>query len=89
MPFKAPWSTRCSTTSHEQIVSAIELKLYASKNMQCQFSIGVSTLHSPESPRQAQEVARSSLAPRQTREGGGNKPKLNVRWSDFLVVRCE
>ena len=33
MPFKAPWSTRCSTTSHEQIVSAIELKLYASKNM--------------------------------------------------------
>ena len=34
MPSKPPWSTRCSTTStHEQIVSAVELKLYASKNM--------------------------------------------------------
>jgi hypothetical protein len=72
----------------EQIVSALESKLDALKedvNEYWRLDAAFARIRR----RQALEIARSSLAARVKREGGGgNKLKLNVRWSDFLIVCC-
>ena len=87
MPPSAPLPVRCSTAfADEQIVSALELKLHTLKQDVNEYWRLDATSRSP-SP--GVEIARCSLAARrQTREGGVNRPKPNMQWSDFLVVCC-